>query len=104
MDNTKVELNLPQSQCSLWKIDCWSVHKSEEFWDWMKETHPSIIISFVPGNCTGIWKPLDVGIQQVLKQSIKRLTHKDIVNETMAHVDYRKPLKTFKLDTTLGTL
>jgi hypothetical protein len=104
MDDTKVELNLPPSQCSLWKIDCWSVHKSEEFRDWMKETHPSIIISFVPGNCTGVWQPLDVGIQRVLKQSIKRSTHKDIVDETMAHLDSGKPSKTFKLDTTLGTL
>jgi hypothetical protein len=27
----KAELKLPPSQCSLWMIDYWSVHKSEEF-------------------------------------------------------------------------
>lgn len=32
----KVELNLPSSQVSIWKIDCWSVHKSKIFLAWMK--------------------------------------------------------------------
>ena len=67
----KEELNLPTTQCSIWKIDCWSVHKSEEFLGWMKKTHPTIIVIFIPGRCTGVWQPLDVGIQRVLKQSIK---------------------------------
>jgi hypothetical protein len=40
----------------------------------------------------------------VLKQSMKRSAHKDIVNETMAHLDSGKPLGGFRLDTTLGTL
>ncbi|KAJ8579506.1 hypothetical protein M405DRAFT_895693 [Rhizopogon salebrosus TDB-379] len=66
-DRKKEELGFPSTQCSLWMIDCWSVHKSEEFCMWMKTAHPTIIISFVPGNCTGIWQPLDIGIQRVLK-------------------------------------
>ena len=103
-DQKKKELGLPSSQCSLWMIDCWSVHKSEEFRSWMKISHPTIIISFVPGNCTGVWQPLDVGIQRVLKQSMKRSAHKDIVIETMTHLDSGAPSSTFKLDTSLGTL
>lgn len=103
-DAKKTELGLPPSQCSLWMIDCWSVHKSEEFRDWMKKAHQSIIISFVPGNLTGLAQPLDVGIQRVLKQSMKRSAHKDIVDETLAHLDSGTPLGMFKLDTTLGTL
>jgi len=100
----KEELNLPASQCSLWMIDCWSVHKSEEFRGWMKEKHANIIISFVPANLTGLAQPLDVGIQRVLKQSMKRSAHKDIVDETMAHLDSNISASAFKLDTTLGTL
>ena len=68
----KEELGLPSKQCSLWMIDCWLVHKSKEFCDWIKKTHPTIIISYIPGGCTGVWQPLDVGIQRVLKQSMKR--------------------------------
>jgi hypothetical protein len=103
-DRKKEELNLPASQCSLWMIDCWSVHKSEEFRGWMKKMHANIIISFVPANMTGLAQPLDVGIQRVLKQSMKRSAHKDIVDETMAHLDSGTPASAFKLDTTLGTL
>lgn len=61
-----------------------------------------MIIVYVPGNCTGVWQPLDVGIQRVLKQSMGRSAHKDIVDETMAYLD--SGITTFKLDTTLGTL
>ena len=66
----KEELGLPSKQCPLWMINCWSVHKSKEFHNWMKKTHPTIIISYIPGGCTGVWQPLNVGIQCVLKQSV----------------------------------
>jgi hypothetical protein len=100
----KKELGMPLTQCSLWMINCWSIHKSEEFYTWMKTVHSTIIISFVPGNCTEVWQPLDVGIQRVLKQSMKRSAHKHIVDETMAHLDLGMLVSTFKLDTTIGTL
>jgi DDE superfamily endonuclease len=103
-DKKKEELNLPASQCSMWMIDCWSVHKSEEFQGWMKQIHANIIISFVPANMTGLAQPLDVGIQCALKHSMKRSAHKDVVDETMAHLDAGTPETAFKLDTTLGTL
>lgn len=101
-ERKKADLLLPPSQCSMWLIDCWSVHRSAEFLGWMRTTHPNIIVTFVPGNCTGVWQPLDVGIQRVLKQSIKRSAHKDIVDETMQHLD--TGTQDFKLNTTVGHL
>jgi hypothetical protein len=46
---TKAKLGHRTDQQSLWTIDVWSVHRSEEFLDWMYATHPSILIDFVPG-------------------------------------------------------
>jgi hypothetical protein len=100
-DRTKEELGLPPSQCSIWKIDCWSVHKSDEFVTWMKKNHNSIIIIFVPGGCTGVWQPLDVGIQRILKLSLKRSAHHDVVKEVSDQISAREDIK---LDTTIGTL
>ncbi|THU92546.1 hypothetical protein K435DRAFT_671948 [Dendrothele bispora CBS 962.96] len=82
-EQKKRELGIecPEEQRSIWKIDCWSVHKSEGFLGWMKKTHPNIILIFVPSNCTSVFQPLDVGVQRVLKQSFKRFAHADIVAE-----------------------
>jgi hypothetical protein len=100
----KVELGLPSSQVSIWKIDCWSVHKSKEFLAWMKKNHPNIIVLFVPGGCTGVWQPLDVGIQRLLKLSIKRSAHRDVVEEAQRQIKADKAPHEITLDTTIGTL
>jgi hypothetical protein len=47
-EEQKEKLGLPPDQCSIWLIDCWSVHHSEEFLSWMWKTHSTIIIIFVP--------------------------------------------------------
>ncbi|KAE9395283.1 hypothetical protein BT96DRAFT_763994, partial [Gymnopus androsaceus JB14] len=46
------ELGLDKDQQAIWCIDCWSVHKSEEFLTWMKQTYPEITVIFIPGGCT----------------------------------------------------
>ncbi|KAJ7069135.1 hypothetical protein C8F01DRAFT_963922, partial [Mycena amicta] len=51
-DSAKAALNLPATQASIWKIDCWSVHRSQDFRAWMALHHPTIIVVFVPGGCT----------------------------------------------------
>ncbi len=103
LDATKKELGLPESQFSIWKIDCWSVHKSEDFMTWMRTNHPRIIVLFVPANCTGVWQPLDVGLQHVMKLSIKRACHRDMVKEVSEQLE-KDPDVVMKLDTSIGTL
>lgn len=102
-DKTKEELSLPESQCSIWKIDCWSVHRSDEFVTWMKDFNPTIIIIFIPGGCTGLWQPLDVGIQRVMKLSIKRSAHRDIVREVLKQLEAEMG-HDIHIDTRLGIL
>ena len=71
------------SQICIWQIDCWSVHRSAEFRDWMYTIYPWIRIHYVPANCTGLFQPCDVGIQRVPKLAIKRSALQDIINATM---------------------
>ncbi|KAF7366573.1 DDE superfamily endonuclease [Mycena sanguinolenta] len=103
-DAMKAELGLPPSQVSIWLIDLWSVHRSQEFRDWMRKNHPMIIILYVPGGCTGVWQPLDVGIQRLMKLSIKRAAHRDIVDEVLSQIKAGKSPHEIKLDMTVGTL
>lgn len=81
--SAKDELKLPHSQLCIWQIDCWSVHRSEEFRTWMASTHPTIQLEYVPGGCTGIWQPCDVGVQRVFKHAIRRAARADMVAETL---------------------
>lgn len=64
-------LGLPPSHKALLIIDVWSVHRSKEFQDWLRETHPNILIDFVPANCTSIGQLLDVGINRPFKHAVK---------------------------------
>lgn len=83
----KVKLGLPESQKSIWQIDVWSVHRSKEFRNWMKTHHSNIILDFVPAGCTGVWQACDVGIQRVLKHSLKRSYHEDVVATILKQMD-----------------
>jgi hypothetical protein len=75
----KCMLGLPSSQKTIWQIDVWSVHRSKRFRLWMKMNHPSIILQYVPGGCTGILQPCDVRIQRIFKHALKRSYHEDVV-------------------------
>jgi hypothetical protein len=52
-------------------IDCWSVHKSIRFKEWMEKNYPHYHIIFVPAGCTAVAQPADVIFQRPLKQEYK---------------------------------
>jgi hypothetical protein len=100
-DQMKTRLGLPTVQKSLWVIDCWSVHRSEEFLNWMAQTHPTIIIDFVPGGCTGVAQPCDVGVQRLFKHITSQCYVEDVVAMTLTKIDNGEQVL---IDDRLGTL
>ena len=86
-DKMKADLDLPRSQKALWLIDVWSVHRSNEFREWMRNHHDNIVLDYVPGGCTSIAQPCDVGIQRPFKLSIKRSYHEDVVTEILEQLN-----------------
>jgi hypothetical protein len=55
------ELGLaPDSQKMVWLIDCWKVHISTGFREWMFDLFPLIKTMFVPTNCTSKLQVADV--------------------------------------------
>lgn len=101
-ERRKKELGLPDTQKSIWLIDVWSVHRSEEFRNWMKNTHPTIIVLFVPGGCTGVFQPCDVGMQRIFKLSCKKSYHADVVDSILAQLD--SGATTIHVDKTIAVL
>ena len=102
--NEKQTLLKREDQVCLWTIDCWSVHCSQEFRDWMGDNYPWILVRYVPGGCTGIFQPCDVGIQRILKHAMKKTALSHIVKETVALLDNNEDPGTILLTKTVGVL
>jgi cell wall assembly regulator SMI1 len=66
---------LPVDQKAVLLIDCWSVHKNEEFLSWMKEEYPHLIILFVPGGTTSKFQPADTSLNRPFKATVKAAYH-----------------------------
>ncbi len=64
--------DLPRDQKSILFINIYPVHKSEAFTTHIYLEYPHIIIIFVPGNCTCIFQPANVGLQHVIKHHLKQ--------------------------------
>lgn len=103
-ETVKARLCLPHAQCSIWLIDCWSVHRSEEFLAWIRKYHDTIIVLFVPAGLTGIFQPCDVGFQRIFKHSLKQSAHSDVVHEVLTQLKHKIPVDDILIDTTLGVL
>lgn len=101
-EREKAALSLPPVQKTLWQIDVWSVHRSVEFRTWVSKNHPTIILDYVPGGCTPVTQPCDVGIQCPFKLSVKKSYHEDVVLELMSQLKSGKEVLTLNDD--IGTL
>lgn len=64
--------NLDDDQLMIALLDIYAVHISEEFRSFIFKKHPYIILIFVPGGCTGLFQPADVGLQRVAKHVLKQ--------------------------------
>ena len=62
-------------------LDCWSVHRSQEFRDWIKTEHPEIIVLYVPAGCTGLFQSCDVGLQGLFKHTVKQSASQFFVDQ-----------------------
>ena len=103
-DNQKKKLGLaPDHECIL-QLDVWSVHRGQEFTTWIKASHPYIIRDYVPGGCTGIFQPCDVGIQRLFKLAIRRAQHEDMVHDTVRQLEAGVLPTHIKLDINVGHL
>ena len=86
-------------------FDSWSVHKSKEFLQWMKEQHPDYHVVFIPAGCTGKAQPADVVLQRPLKCEVTnqflQWTTEMITEQLSENSD---DVPTCEIDHSMGTL
>ena len=64
----------------LWLIDAWSVHKKQEFRDWMKSKHGDwLAFIYVPANCTATCQPCDVILNRPFKAAFRQCFQKWLI-------------------------
>ncbi|KAJ7692093.1 hypothetical protein B0H17DRAFT_1061886 [Mycena rosella] len=64
--------DLDDDQLMIVYIDIYPVHIGQEFRLHIFSTYPYIILIFVPGGCTGLAQPADVGLQRIAKHILKQ--------------------------------
>jgi hypothetical protein len=70
----------------------------------MWEKYLWIILDYIPGGCTGLFQPCNVGIQCILKLSIKHSQHSDAVAEFFNQLKDGIMAKEMNLDTCLAMM
>ena len=80
-------------------IDCWSVHKSKDFLQWMATAYPSYHIVFVPANCTSKAQPADVVLQRPFKNTITNAFNAWMTDEIHLQVKGGTPAQDVRVNT-----
>lgn len=68
INKKRIEHNAPESHAVL-LFDCWSVHKSAPFLEWLKSSYPEFHPLFVPAGCTSKAQPADLVLQRPMKHA-----------------------------------
>ncbi len=96
--------NAPKAQECILQLDVWLVHRSVAFWTWLNTNYNWITYLYIPGNCTGIAQPCDIGIQRPFKQATQQAQHADIIDETVHLLQTGTDPQNLSLDISIGTL
>jgi hypothetical protein len=73
------EHNLPPDSKLIVNLDCWSVHKSAEFRSLIKSKYnKSLVLVYVPPNCTSKLQVADVMLQFPFKHHVKQLFNQHV--------------------------
>ena len=54
-------------------LDCYSVHTGQEFLEWCSQEFPTLLLLFIPANCTAWLQPLDISFNGPFKRMLRQL-------------------------------
>ena len=96
--------NYPEKDNALSLFDCWKVHKSVEFREWLKKEYPKYHFLFIPANCTTVIQPADVLIlQRPFKHNVSNKFTNWSTEQIVSQLNDDEEAR-IRLPTNLGTL
>jgi hypothetical protein len=102
--NTITTLGLPEHQRCIWILDCWSVHRSVAFLEWMTDNFLWIIVIFVPGGLTGKAQWCDVWFQRPWKHLVTSKFNAWVCNQTLRQMAAGVDPVNIRVDLKIGPL
>ena len=79
-----IQHSLPKESKAILLLDCWSVHRSEEFLAYMKAEHKNMICVFIPPNCTSKLQVADTHLNFPFKRGIRHRFNNYVVDEMLS--------------------
>jgi DDE superfamily endonuclease len=93
INQTIKQHNLDRESRAIVLLDCWSVHKSKEFRNYVRRTHPNILLVYIPPNCTSQLQVADVALNYSFKHLIKIQYEDWITNEVLKQLQVNESVK-----------
>ena len=103
-DNTKQVLGLSQNQKVVLMLDCWAVHRSSEFKEYLQNHHPSLITLFIPAGCTSKLQVVDLAVNGHIKSVMKQHVGRYLSQQATEQMDSGVEPQNVKFDLRLSTL
>ncbi|EIN06290.1 hypothetical protein PUNSTDRAFT_73512 [Punctularia strigosozonata HHB-11173 SS5] len=95
---------LPAHQKAILFIDCYPVHTSEEFRQFLATEFPNIVLIYVPANCTGVMQPADLGQNRPIKHFLRQDYLSYMVREHRAQIKEGRKAGDVKFMTSMPAL
>ncbi|KAG6863222.1 hypothetical protein C0993_012433, partial [Termitomyces sp. T159_Od127] len=96
--------DLDEHQKAIVFLDVYPVHKSDAFRAHVFKEYPNVILIFVPGNCTGIFQPADVGLQRIVKHMLKQQTVEYMLSSHKEQLQHGITPESVKITNSIGPL
>jgi hypothetical protein len=93
---------LPQTSEAVLLLDCWSVHTSDQFRLYMKESHKNIRVVYIPPNCTSKLQVADTHLNFPFKRGIRNRFNEHTVNNMLDQLERNEEIQ--QIDLKLSTL
>ena len=104
VDRAKQALGLPQSQKVVLMLDCWAVHRSSEFKEYLQKHHPALITLFIPAGCTSKLQVVDLAVNGHIKSVMKQHAGLYLSQQATEQMDSGVEAQHVKFDLRLSTL